>query len=554
MKINEKEILKILTAQDNNFILTGGYAIKIYLKKFNIDREIKDVDILIIDKNTNEKRLYVKKINIENSDFYVDIGYNFNFEFLLPTKNDINKITYNDFNFNIVKPEFLIAFKSFSLIYLRNKEIEDSLNLINNLSVNPKLIINYIKKTPYKQIIKDINEKNIINLIKTQKIYQIFKKNLLNKIDKNAQNILELEEIDFKYLIPLLNKFSTYKTILKTFENILKTSKNLSKIIENNKKHKKIIKLIIFYFLSYNPKITKEEIEFCLNEIIKKNKNNIENTYIMSIVLSKYYYKLINLSTSKFKVITEIINNIFFYSILVNINKLYENKELEYWENEKEYEKNILSVFSKKNKITKILSEITNKEKKTVFDFGCGPGNSIKHLLDFKEIYAIDFSKNMLDITKKKYPNLKKLKLYQKNLKEKINFKKKADVSLAISSIFPKNDKEFDTIIKNILNNTKEKSLILITLPSFESSTLFLQKRIQQLNLKNPHINNVEKVIRETNYSPLGYFITKSNLIQKHWLKEEIKEKLKKYNFSKITISKLILKKDYWIWLIKIIK
>ncbi|MEA2017894.1 MAG: hypothetical protein U9N59_05555 [Campylobacterota bacterium] len=87
-------------------------------------------------------------------------------------------------------------------------------------------------------------------------------------------------------------------------------------------------------------------------------------------------------------------------------------------------------------------------------------------------------------------------------------------------------------------------------------------------NGKNP-LEIQENLIEETkksNYSPLGYFLTDINLIQKHWLNEEIKFRLNKYNFKKINIEKLELDwkkqiigfenfKNYpklWFWIVKI--
>ncbi len=242
--------------------------------------------------------------------------------------------------------------------------------------------------------------------------------------------------------------------------------------------------------------------------------------------------------------------------------------DIEYWEKLENYEKNIISVFAVKNNLTKYLKNIKNKKNKEIIDFGCGFGYAIHFIKDFKIIYAVDFSENMLNKAKEINRDYKNVNFIKGNLKT--TFIKKVDVILAVSSVMPKNYNEFDVIIKNFLKNLKENGEIILVLPSFESATFFYHLRADYLFKQNKKASEIQEFIKKAqineNYMPLGYLITKINLIQKHWLREEILFRLSKYNFKDVKIEKLELDwekqivnykhfKNYpklWFWLVKI--
>ncbi len=243
-------------------------------------------------------------------------------------------------------------------------------------------------------------------------------------------------------------------------------------------------------------------------------------------------------------------------------------EDITYWEKIENYEKEIISVFEIKNSLTKYLKSIKNKDKKEIGDFGCGVGNAIPYLKDFKKIYEIDFSQNMLKLAEKKYSKNKNIEFIKgDNKTTKIN---PIDIILAVSSVMPKNYSEFDIIIENFLKNLKKNGEIILVLPSFESITLLYHLKSDFLFKQGKTPTEIQQILTQMqinqNYSPFGYFITDINLIQKHWLKEEIELRLLKYNFKKIQIEKLELDwekqirnlKEYknypklWFWFVKI--
>lgn len=243
----------------------------------------------------------------------------------------------------------------------------------------------------------------------------------------------------------------------------------------------------------------------------------------------------------------------------------------EFWENIKEYDKEIVSVFAKKenNMIIKEIKKIKNKKDKIVLDLGCGAGNSFEYLKKFKEIHAVDFSTNMLNLAQEKKE--KNIYFYKQNLLE-LNINEKFNIIFAIMSIFPQNFNEFKIIIENIKKQLKTNGTIYLVVQSIESATLYFQiigENLFKKGLKPQEI--IDKINNETkirNYHPFGYFKTNKIMIQKHWLKEEIIYRLEKEHQLKVEfIKKLELdwtkqfkysekqsEMNLWYWFLKINK
>ena len=240
------------------------------------------------------------------------------------------------------------------------------------------------------------------------------------------------------------------------------------------------------------------------------------------------------------------------------------DNELTFWESVKDYDKEINSIWINDN--DKILEKIINtkdRKKQVCLDLGCGSGNSFRYLKEFKQVYGVDFSKNMLNLAKKQIePNVK---LIHSKIEE-FNFDKpKPDVIFSINSIFPNNFSHFIEIITNVKKISKIGGEIYILLPSFEYYTfnyqLQIEKKFNETQNKNGEVNQLlNKILIEKNYSPLGYSTNNKGRIQKRWIKEEIEYQFEKY-FKNISVEKFEidikeLKKPFnkrWYWLVKIV-
>lgn len=240
-----------------------------------------------------------------------------------------------------------------------------------------------------------------------------------------------------------------------------------------------------------------------------------------------------------------------------------------FWESIKDYDKEIVSVFSNKhdNLVINEIINIKNKSKKNILDLGCGVGNSFEFIKEFNKIVAVDFSNNMLNIAKKKkkYNNIL---FYNQNLIE-LNLNEKFDVILIIMSIFPQNHFEFITIMNNVKKHLKKNGNIYLVVQSIESATLYLQYLSEILYKEGKNSTEIIQIInnesKNRNYHPLGYYNMNQNITQKHWLKEELELKLNRLNFKIMFIKKLELswttqfkfsyeigEKKLWYWFLKI--
>ena len=228
------------------------------------------------------------------------------------------------------------------------------------------------------------------------------------------------------------------------------------------------------------------------------------------------------------------------------------------------YEEKVVSIFENQNKLVKELKNI-DKKNKTVADLGCGNGKALPYLKHFKKIYLVDYSRNMLN----KISSEKDITIINENSK-KVKLPEKVDYILAINSVFPENDKEFEKHITNFSKNCKANGFIYLVLGSLEFRTFLYHLKKEYLiknNYSLHHINEIiQKEISKENFNPFGYILQPNKTVQKQWLKEEIRFKIKKMGFEKIYISKLKVRwnktqrketylKNYplpWYWLVKI--
>ncbi|NCC71317.1 class I SAM-dependent methyltransferase, partial [bacterium] len=244
----------------------------------------------------------------------------------------------------------------------------------------------------------------------------------------------------------------------------------------------------------------------------------------------------------------------------------------EFWDEfEGNYEDTVISIFENKNELVKLINKIPDKNKKILGDFGSGVGKAIPYLLEFKKIYQIDFSENMLSKAKEKYSKHKNIQfILGTNENTKLN--EKLDIIIAINSIFPLKHEDFDSTLENFIENTHKDAEIILVLASFEFKTFRYHLEADFLFSKNQNPLEIRKYFfekqREENFNPFGYFISLNKIVQKQWLKEEIFFRLKKFHFKSVKIQKLKLTWNYkqlknpsfnnypnpWYWLVKIKK
>lgn len=207
-------------------------------------------------------------------------------------------------------------------------------------------------------------------------------------------------------------------------------------------------------------------------------------------------------------------------------------EQLNFWENIIDYNNEIDSVLNSNNNLTKEINKI-NFKNKIITDIGTGNGNLFKYLKDYKQIIAVDFSKNMINFAKKesKRLNLKKIKFINLNILEK-EIETKSDILFSINAFFPENYNEIQNFKENIKNSIKDNGEIYLLLSSFESFIRELQI-LTRINFEKYQKNNTKEnfetfqKFKNLKVGIHGYYhCGKRN--RKYWLKEEILEEFSK--------------------------
>ncbi|MEW5771929.1 MAG: class I SAM-dependent methyltransferase [Thermodesulfobacteriota bacterium] len=213
-----------------------------------------------------------------------------------------------------------------------------------------------------------------------------------------------------------------------------------------------------------------------------------------------------------------------------------------FWDALTDYEQEIRSIFATDNVVTAALAAVPDKADKVVGDFGCGPGNAFPHLRDFRRVYGVDYSENMLgQAREKRQPNVE---LLQGRI-EDMRLPEPCDLCLALASLMPMNLVHFHQMLDNLLSNTRENGQLMTVLPSLEFRTFAFQLEVDILadQGRDPAdiVRALRKQIEAYQFNPLGYMLTDGGLVQKAWLREEIAYRLEKYGFKAVEIRKLEL-------------
>lgn len=138
----------------------------------------------------------------------------------------------------------------------------------------------------------------------------------------------------------------------------------------------------------------------------------------------------------------------------------------------KKYYDNIVSPLQPKvnNHLNEYLSKIKNKKTKIALDAGCGIGDFLPALSkQFKSVIAVDFSKEMLTLAKEKNSKRKNISYLQCDLRKLATKKKKADVIVAINSIFLPSYMDVRKEFKAVSKTLKKSGHFLGIFPSMES-------------------------------------------------------------------------------------
>jgi ubiquinone/menaquinone biosynthesis C-methylase UbiE len=138
------------------------------------------------------------------------------------------------------------------------------------------------------------------------------------------------------------------------------------------------------------------------------------------------------------------------------------------------YDQEIVSPLSQgvENPLFSTLKKIPKKSTKVVADLGCGTGNLLPTLAtQFKSVHAVDFSKEMLLMAKKRAEPYKNITYHRQNMERLKLPKIQFDVAITVNSLLMPSQRGLRRAIKNIHSVLKPEGFFLGVMPAMEVFT-----------------------------------------------------------------------------------
>jgi len=196
-----------------------------------------------------------------------------------------------------------------------------------------------------------------------------------------------------------------------------------------------------------------------------------------------------------------------------------------YWEKiAPAYNEEIFDVLKNDSKrlIVSAIEKITSKEKIAI-DIGCAIGKWLPVLSPaFKKVYAVDISKENLEIAKKQYfefTNVEYRRIDMSNQKAKMPL---CDIGICINAILTDSLKKRNIFFTNLKKCIKKNGHLILVIPSLESSMLtsIIRQRWNPDKDANGTINKNKSSLQLKNILQGNAEI--DSVPTKHYLKEEL--------------------------------
>jgi 2-polyprenyl-3-methyl-5-hydroxy-6-metoxy-1,4-benzoquinol methylase len=218
-----------------------------------------------------------------------------------------------------------------------------------------------------------------------------------------------------------------------------------------------------------------------------------------------------------------------------------------YWEKiAPDYNEEIFDVLRNDSKglIVSSIRKVSSKNK-TVIDIGCAIGKWLPVLSPiFKKVYAVDISKENLEIAKKFYPKLTNVEYERVDMSSTKAKMPLCDVGICINAILTDSLKKRNVFFNNLSKCIRRNGYLILVIPSLESS--MLTSIIRQRWDPDKDANNVIK--RNKSGFQLKNILQGNaeidNVPTKHYLKEELQILLHNEGFKAEDFQKIEYKWD----------
>lgn len=176
------------------------------------------------------------------------------------------------------------------------------------------------------------------------------------------------------------------------------------------------------------------------------------------------------------------------------------------------------------------------KKNLVVADLGCGLGYLLP-FLNFKKVYAIDFSKEMLKEAKKKAG--KNVILKQADLRKLP--KMELDVAIAVNSVLGPKIEDVNLVLEQIHKSLKTNGKFFGIFPSMESvihNSMLVYEREKKNNSIKKAMTRTKRIVENSKYCYIRGIYDDGEK-QKFFYRFELENRLKEAGFSKIKIGKV---------------
>ncbi|MBU2634419.1 MAG: class I SAM-dependent methyltransferase [Nanoarchaeota archaeon] len=210
----------------------------------------------------------------------------------------------------------------------------------------------------------------------------------------------------------------------------------------------------------------------------------------------------------------------------------------------KNYHEEVISPFQEgvKNPLFNELNKIKNCNNKIIADVGCGRGEILNQLASkFKEVYAIDFSPEMIKIAKENCSK-KNVNFFIMDMKN-LDFKNKFDVILSINSLLMPKIVDVKKALNSMYSSLKDKGKFYGVFPSMNAilyqGFLILEDQIKD-NDEEIALKNTKKILERSKYNFVNGTYNDNEEVQKFYYDFEIKLRLKDSGFRNLVLSKVL--------------
>ena len=210
------------------------------------------------------------------------------------------------------------------------------------------------------------------------------------------------------------------------------------------------------------------------------------------------------------------------------------------------YHQYIISPFQKgvQNPLLDYLRKIPQTKSLVVADLGCGPGEFLPILSKkFGKVYALDFSKEMIKISKERNSDKENIHFKVADLRELSKHNLNLDIAIAVNSVLDPSIRKINKIMKEIYNSINEKGVFLGIFPSMEAiihySMLIYENELEKNDDEKIAIRKARRKAERSKYCFIRGIYKDDPDRQKFFYKFELKRRLEDAGFNKVSFKKV---------------